>query len=83
MSNPPNILKDQEFHVTVLDQRITTAVPTLAPGARLEMTVRLTPSCVFTYNMYLSHERETSWSSSFKELKSMQTIRNPFSSSCD
>ncbi|KAK3090989.1 hypothetical protein FSP39_016284, partial [Pinctada imbricata] len=38
-SNPPNILKDQEFHITVLDQRVTTAVPTLAPGARLEMTV--------------------------------------------
>lgn len=40
MSQPPNILKDQEFHIMVMaDETGALSAPTIAPGVHLGMTV--------------------------------------------
>ncbi|XP_069123568.1 extracellular matrix organizing protein FRAS1-like [Argopecten irradians] len=38
-ANPPNILRDQRFQLSIVSQAPTTTTPTLAPGVRLGMTV--------------------------------------------
>lgn len=38
-ASQPNILRDQVFHIQVMEEEVTTAVPTPAPGSKLGISV--------------------------------------------